>query len=492
MNPKIKMLTAAAKRLTRNKQDRPIAKTMNESWQSEAWDMYDLVGELRFIAGNLAGQAAKSVLYVGKQEGGDTPEKVEDPEVNRILEALNGASSSLSQMVHRLSMNLFVTGEGWLVGTPKDDPILGQLEPQGPEDYDWRMMSVSEVTTNSVTKEIELTIEGEQRKYPEDDVYVVRVWRPHPRHWWQADSPTRSSMPVLRELVGLTMHVYAQIESRLAGAGILAVPQSVQNALQVAAGLDPHEGEGSDRDEFTEALIEAMLTPISDRSAASALVPLTITIPDDAAGKIEHLTFSTPLDSEARNLRDEAIRRLALGLDAPPELLLGTGGMNHWGGWLVQEETVNTHIVPPLQLICDALTTQYLWPMLEEMGYQDFEDYVVWYDVDHMIVRPNLSSDAFTLHDKGVLSDDALRRVNGFDDTDAPEKPANLATVTVLRMIESDPSLMREPGIDALYAEVSRLVRGIEAEGLPSEGPSEAGAGMIPDTSDSPAELPDE
>lgn len=72
MNPKIKMLTAAAKRLTRNKQDRSLAKTMNESWQSEAWDMYDLVGELRFIAGNLAGQAAKALHLAGwRKTGGE-------------------------------------------------------------------------------------------------------------------------------------------------------------------------------------------------------------------------------------------------------------------------------------------------------------------------------------------------------------------------------------------------------------------------------------
>src|SRR3546814_17159695 len=60
-------------------------------------------------------------------------------------------------------------------------------------------------------------------------------------------------------------------------------------------------------------------------------------------------TFHTPFDEETRELREEAIRRLALGQDAPPELLLGVGNMNHWGAWLVQADTNNTHVEPPLR-----------------------------------------------------------------------------------------------------------------------------------------------
>src|SRR5699024_12144898 len=97
-------------------------------------------------------------------------------------------------------------------------------------------------------------------------------------------------------------------------------------------------------DMFTEGLIEAMLTPIGDRASASAIVPLVVTVPDESVDKIKHISFSQPLDGTAQGLRDEAIRRLALGQDAPPELLLGTGNMNHWGGWPVQSETVETQI----------------------------------------------------------------------------------------------------------------------------------------------------
>src|SRR5699024_3375465 len=163
------------------------------------------------------------------------------------------------------------------------------------------------------------------------------------------------------------------------GAGMLLVPQSAQRALKSAAGYD----ETDETDLLTESLMEAMMTPISDRSSASAVVPLVVTVPDEAVDKFQHISFASPLDDEARELRDEAIRRLALGQDAPPELLLGTGGMNHWGAWLVREDVVTTHLEPTLALISDALTTQYLWPVIDQtmdMDEVERESYVIWYD----------------------------------------------------------------------------------------------------------------
>lgn len=50
------------------------------------------------------------------------------------------------------------------------------------------------------------------------------------------------------------------------------------------------------------------------------------------------------------DIRDEAIRRLALGLDIPSEILTAQGGMNHWsswaGGWCAPSSTY-CDISPP-------------------------------------------------------------------------------------------------------------------------------------------------
>ena len=203
---------------------------------------------------------------------------------------------------------------------------------------------------------------------------------------------------------------------------MLIVPQSAQRALNIAAGIP----EDAEEDQFTEALMQAMLTPISDRGSASALVPLVVTVPDEVTGLFQYLNFAKPLDEKARELRDESIRRLALGLDAPPELLLGSAASNHWGAWLVREDVVTTHVEPPLALICDALTSQFLWPILVGQGMTPTEarEYAVWYDVSRMILRPNRASDALSLHGAGVISDKALRDASGFSDVDSPEAEA--------------------------------------------------------------------
>jgi hypothetical protein len=189
------------------------------------------------------------------------------------------------------------------------------------------------------------------------------------------------------------------------------------------------------------------------------------------------MTFAKPLDNESRHLRDEAIRRLALGQDAPPELLLGTARMNHWGAWLVQEDVVSTHLEPPLALICDALTTQYLWPVLIEQGMTEEEahNYVIWYDVSHLVVRPNRSQEALVLHERGTISDSALRKAAGFDESDTPDAYASLPPDAVLafELARANPILFSNPGLPALVAQIRAVVANdIPAVANPMAAPS--------------------
>jgi hypothetical protein len=479
--------------------------------------MMDLVGEQHFLGTTLANQAAKARFYVGRMPEGanmiDAPEPVEDEALQGMLESIGGGPVGFGQMVQRLCVNLWVAGDGWVVGIPKilmpdykpeededleegeEPPALPNLEEGEALDLNqlvWRMMSISEVTLH---REGIVTLhlgeeESEKVTVDPDFLYMVRVWRPHPRRWWEADSPTRSSLPVLRELVGLTMHISAQVDSRLAGAGVFIVPASAARAMKVAAGIP----EDSQEDPFTDALIEAMLTPIGDRANASALVPLVITVPDEAAAHFQHITFAKPLDAEARSLRDEAIRRLALGQDAPPELLLGTGGMNHWGAWLVRDDVVTTHIEPPLALIADALTQQYLRPLMRANGYkpEDVKRHVIWYDVSDMIVRPNQAADALTLFDRNALSDEALRESMGFNEADAPEtSKMSLAAQVAFDMVKVTPALMMNPGLPALVEQLGHLIAGDPVD-LPEKAAKKAAAAaaQVPDTATNPQAQP--
>lgn len=457
--------------------------TREVGWQSDAEDMYDLVGELRFLTDMLAGRASKAKIYIGRvvdqDEFGD-PVPIDENDPANILPWLGG-EQGLSRMVERYTQNEYVLGEGWVIGVPRsilnpppiDDsdasirisPFTwqddGAEEDPSLEDMEFRLLSVREISFldgGLVRLDWDSPAsENGQLELRERDIYSFRIWRPHPMRYLEANSPTRAILPTLRELVGLTMHISAQIDSRLAGAGVLFVLQSAMNALS-----DGQDGEDL---EFVDALIDAMITPIKDRSSAASVTPLVVPIPDDGtrpASDYSHLlTFATPFDEKTAELRDEAIRRTALGADAPPEVLLGTGGMNHWGAWLVKEETITTHVEPPLMRFTAGLTTALLHPVLRSMGMPEerVQEYVFSYSVRHLIVRANRTSDAESLHSAGVISDEALRREGGFDETDAPEESDPAVTYT-LALISQTPDLARDPGIGPLLEQVRGLLEG--------------------------------
>lgn len=491
--------------------------------------MYDTVGEQRFLATTLAGRMSQARLYVGKVDSDDmkmTPVETTNQQASALLDSIGDGLSGRVQLLYRLGVNLFIAGEGWLVGIPRHllekdadgeylgsegadrlglspdrtpppvgNPPLDSIDPDGisgddtemMDSLDWRMLSVSEVSSSASGDEVTLTLgdsPSDKVTTRVDDLYLIRVWRPHPRRSWEADSPTRSSLPVLRELVGLTMRIAAQIDSRLAGAGLLFVPAEAQQALQRDAGAE------DDEDVLSEALMSAMMEPISDRASASAVVPLTLTVPGETIEQFRHLSFSDDLDVTAKDMRHDALQRLAMGQDVSPEILFGMSDGNHWSAWLVQEDTISTHIEPPLRLICDALTEEYLRPCLIEQGMPEDKarEYVVWYDVSHLIIHPNKAAQALALHQEGVITDEAAAGAVGFDGSDIPEKDdsddiRSQAISKVSELITSAPSLVQNPGMPALLSQIEAMLRGDDPEDIEAI-PNVPEPGEVDDASD--------
>ena len=497
-------LTAAAVRVTSERiRDQHYGRTSHgdQAWQDDAWEVFDLVGEQRFLSTTLANRMGQAKLFVGRLDpedptGEPIPLTEEDEaiegvaavDIMGVFSAFGDTPAGRAQIITRLGINLNVAGDGYIIGFPPgliakargdddweskptsvDDVTLDALQ--------WRALSSREVKTQS-DGAVKLTIAEGGVEAPADDLYVIKVWRMHPANAQMSESPVRSSLPVLRELVGYTMHAGAQIDSRLAGAGVLFVPLSAAQAVKADLGRKAME-QGADatqvsEDPFTDSIIATMSKAIKDRASASALSPLVFTVPDETIEKFRYMSFSTPLDAAINELRDGAIRRVALGEDAPPEVLLGTGGMNHWGAWLVREDVVNTHVEPPLAIVCDAVTEQYLHPVLRDMGLTDeaVENLVIWYDVSGMIMRPNRSQDAKDLHAVGAISDATLREACGFDESDAPlaeqqaaeesdEKELRQAAgMKALELAVADPQLVINPGLPALAQQVYDVLTG--------------------------------
>lgn len=380
-----------------------------QKWQQEAWIFYDTCGELRFAINYIANSLSRVSLYVGDSENKD--EKVEEGLPAQALDALTHGDPG--QLLALIGANVSLVGEGYLIGEPDPDQPGKDL---------WNVFSTQEVTPPATKKGAWTIDQGAadgKRKISPDDAMIIRLWRRHPRLWAEADSAVRAVLPVLRELEGLTKHVGATIDSRLAGAGVLLLPSEMSfgtpgNNPAANPAIDPKA------DPFIAALTAAMMASIADRDTAEAVVPIVVKAPGETLAHVKHLTFSTPLDGVAKELREEAIRRFALGIDLPPEVVLGQAESNHWSAWQIDEASIKVHIEPLCELICDGITREYLWPALQGQGVTDYQRYHLMYDTAELRVRADKSTSALALYDRLELNGEGLRRETGFDETDKP------------------------------------------------------------------------
>ncbi|MFD9422291.1 MULTISPECIES: hypothetical protein [unclassified Streptomyces] len=410
-------LTAAASRYTSRK-IRGGKEHKTQGWQLRAYDMYHQVPEVRFAATWIGSAMAGARLYAGtRDDDGSIDQAPKGHRAAEIVEQIAGGSDGQGNMLSAFGKHLTIPGEGWIVVRPNSEV----LSPYAPEDgHDWRVLSVREVKQQA--GKLVAEIDGEDIPIEEGDpdaldtegAVALRVWEPDPERAIEADSPVRSSLDLLEELLLLNSAVKAIARSRLTGRGLLLIPKGTRFPTSGAA-------DGAE-DDLLEVFMTIAETAIRDPESAAATVPIILEVPAEAIADFKHLSFESTFDELALKLREEAVRRFAVGLDVPAEILLGLGDVNHWGQWALTSEAIRLGIEPKLRTLCHALTQQWLRPLLEAEGIEDWHRWLVWFDTSPLRVRTNRSETALQAHDRGVISDDALRRETGFDDSDAPSE----------------------------------------------------------------------
>ena len=210
---------------------------------------------------------------------------------------------------------------------------------------------------------------------------------------------------------------------------------------------DPDEDIGP-VETFVSILGEAMSASMAQDGTAKSVVPIIVERPpgEGENNKFEHITFESALSQFTREYRDEAIRRLALAMDMPPEILLGTGDTNHWSAWHIEESTVKIHVEPMLNRICDALTQAYLTPMLKLMG-EDPAKFTFWFDTAPLTVRPNRLQDTLNLYTAGIASRREVLEAGAYNpETAAPDQEED--NVRFMReLVLRDPTLFAVPEV---------------------------------------------
>src|SRR5690606_722303 len=291
----------------------------NREWQAEAWRLYDIVPELRFLAGWIGDSVSQCRLYVTRvDETGEETGEVEDRRISEIGAQPLGSGSQRDDNLRLLGVDLAVGGEAWVVGEGAltDDP------------KSWFVVSGSQIHRNGDLISIRrpLSAGGKVLTLTDGEDVLIRAWRPHPNDIWQSDSPTRSAIPALREIELLTKREFAELESRLVGAGVWFLPE----------GIDFPRGEG-DPEGMTGAMAmlqRAAAENIREQSRASSMVPIIATIPDNLLEHLEKFKdpsrFWSQLSEQILPMKEKAIIRVAASFEIPSELLTGLGDSNHW------------------------------------------------------------------------------------------------------------------------------------------------------------------
>lgn len=417
----------------------------NRAWQEEAWRLYDITGQLRFVARSVANSMSLCNLYVTElDEAGNEIGETEDEQINALASKPLGTGPAKAEAVQAMGLQLFVSGETFLVSESRTAREGGDR---------WYVVSGAEI--RKVGGEVVITRPpqcGGGELVITDQHLLIRIWTPHPREQCEPDSPVRSAIPDLLELEAIRKREFSELDSRLTGGGVWFLPQSLEF---------PHgDSEPDGAEGFAQNLSETMSISMQDRASARAFTPLIATVDDDVLDKIQApITFWSEMSAELLNLKEAALRSLAQSLDAPVEMMQGAGETNHWSAWLINEDTIKTHYEPPLNRIADALTREYLYPALEFLGYEDVKKYAFRFSTAPLRVRADRTADAMELYKLGLLSDAALLEAAAFTEDDIPDDDERLRRLA-RDIIESQPS------VGLLDPEVRRLA-GFEDDAAP-------------------------
>lgn len=387
-------------------------------WQAEAWEHYRCVGELAFYV-RWRSNSCSRVRLVASELDPDTGEPTgaigednrEGARVAELARDIAGGGLGQAQLIKRLSMVLSVQGEAWVA-------VL-----QLPEGERWLALTRKEMERGTRPGRLVIKLpEGGRHDFVAGVDGLFRVWDPDAEDASQASSPVRANLGPLREIRQATAKIRNADLSRLIGNGILAIPAEASLPSPMAPGsagkpeesVGPGGGSAGVAQGITKRIVDQALVAIREgESSMASLVPIIVQMPGDHVDKIKHIEFSDQVTPVALQTRNDAIARLAMGLDMSPEQLLGLGSnSNHWSAFILADQDVQLHVTPVVQLICQALFDNALRNALIVEGI-DPGKYTLWFDTSRLTADPDLTDEAKDAFEKGAITAEALVRIYG-------------------------------------------------------------------------------
>lgn len=493
----------------------------SQGWQDEAWAYVDAIGEIKYAFNLVANTLSRVRLYVGVIDDPSAPPIVANSDGRtgaaaiQALAKLESAFGGTPGMLRDLALNLQVAGEANLVQQPAD-PVRGI-----PESWDIRSTDELQLDSNGNVV-VSPTEDGDKESVVvlPKKAFVARIWRPHPRYSDEPDSSMRGLLDTCGELLLLNKTFRSTARSRL-NSGLLYLPDglSVAGGSEYGPGVEANTplddiaaNDGMDdpdydpeldstvgpgvlldtedadtEDEFEEALIEAMTTPIADEESASAVVPLIVRGPADLGEKIKVIKFERSFDPQLAERADRVLDRIMQGLDVPKDVVQGLSNIKYSNAVVIDQSLYTSHIEPLALLICDALTAVYLRPALKAQGIEpeEYSKYVVWYDASEVTTRPNKADDAEQGFQNYAVSWETWRKTHNFTEHDAPT-PTEVATRMLIEKGPVTPELA-EALLSVVAPDVMQKVREASLANNPAPLPPEVAQALgVPSESGEP------
>ncbi|AQT82503.1 hypothetical protein B1R94_02285 [Mycolicibacterium litorale] len=441
-----------------------------DNWQAEAWQCYRRVGEfgayVRWRANccsRVKFVASEIDPVTGDPTGSIADDNTEGQIVAALVRAIAGGSLGQSELIKRTAHNLTVAGELWIA-------VL-----QRPEGEQWFAVTRKEMESGNGRDGLLIKLpDGTKHPFNPPDDGLFRVWDPDAEDATLPTSPAQANLDALREIQQATKKIRNADLSRLIGNGILAIPaeaslpsQDAPTAADKPEGSPPPGPRAKPAVELTKLIAKQALLAIEEgETSMAALLPIIIQMPGDHVDKIKHIEFADQITPVALQTRNDAIARLAMGLDMSPEQLLGLGSnSNHWSAFIMADQDVQLYVAPVMQLICHAIYTNALRNLVTKLGI-DPTKYTLWYDTSRLTADPDLTDEAKDASDRGALRHAELLRFlglpedSGYDLTD-PDGWKELARDQIAK--NPDPALIR------FWAPILDPIAGVE---FPEPAPS--------------------
>lgn len=412
--------SAAVYRANRAVDTKTDRRVIAQAWQIEVYRHLNICGEARYAAALFANMAARAELGISEGNAlGSKAKWVNDgPEVG-VLAELAPTVRERKKLIRDYMLHYIAAGECYLIARDRQE---NDPEPDSDKEI-WEIVAVTELR--------KLGDGRWQVRYDNDNYIdlaagdpVIRLWNPDPENRREAWSPYRSMLPTLREIEWLTQHIFTQVRSRLMSAGVWFLPNDLTFPDPPPDAVEGGAEAIAQMNESERFMVSLAASSMNFLEADEVSFP-TVVMGDAAAlGAVDQaklIKFWSDIDDKAMLLRSDGVRRFALGMDLPPEQVLGSSGLavsgssgsagsvNHWGVWANEEQTISNHIEPALDTLVAILTTA----VLRNVIYNTTK--MVAYDTASLRLRQDRSKEALEWYDRGVMKAEVALRETGFD-----------------------------------------------------------------------------